>query len=90
MRVTVLYPEVAQLVGFQHANATAGAPRFLGTDGKREILTFIDGEVPADPAMACGPLAEATVEDRSTRRALATVIFTGAVAKAKTLQHSIV
>jgi len=40
--------------------------------------------------MACGPLAEATVEDRSTRRALATVIFTGSVAKAKTLQHSIV
>jgi hypothetical protein len=27
----------------------AGAPRFLGTDGEREILTFIDGEVPADP-----------------------------------------
>jgi hypothetical protein len=39
------------------------------------MLTFIDGEVPADPAMACGPLAEATVEDGSTRRALATVIF---------------
>jgi aminoglycoside phosphotransferase (APT) family kinase protein len=27
----------------------AGAPRFLGTDGEREILTFIDGDVPADP-----------------------------------------
>jgi hypothetical protein len=25
----------------------AGAPRYLGTDGEREILTFIDGEVPA-------------------------------------------
>jgi aminoglycoside phosphotransferase (APT) family kinase protein len=27
----------------------AGAPRVLGTDGEREILTFIEGEVPADP-----------------------------------------
>jgi aminoglycoside phosphotransferase (APT) family kinase protein len=27
----------------------AGAPRVLGTDGNREVLTFIDGEVPADP-----------------------------------------
>lgn len=27
----------------------AGAPRFLGTDDGREILTFIDGEVATDP-----------------------------------------
>jgi aminoglycoside phosphotransferase (APT) family kinase protein len=27
----------------------AGAPRVLGTDGKREILTFIEGKVPVDP-----------------------------------------
>jgi Phosphotransferase enzyme family len=27
----------------------AGAPRVLGTDGGREILTFIDGEVATDP-----------------------------------------
>jgi hypothetical protein len=27
----------------------AGAPRVLGTAGEREILTFIEGEVPADP-----------------------------------------
>jgi aminoglycoside phosphotransferase (APT) family kinase protein len=26
-----------------------GAPRVLGTDGEREILTFIDGDVPVDP-----------------------------------------
>ncbi|GAA3744462.1 phosphotransferase [Micromonospora maritima] len=26
-----------------------GAPRFLGLDGDREILTFIDGDVPVDP-----------------------------------------
>ena len=26
-----------------------GAPRVLGTDGEREILTFIDGQVPSDP-----------------------------------------
>ena len=27
----------------------AGAPRFLDVEGEREVLTFIDGEVPADP-----------------------------------------
>ncbi|SCG56520.1 Phosphotransferase enzyme family protein [Micromonospora siamensis] len=27
----------------------SGAPRFLGTEGEREVLTYIDGEVPADP-----------------------------------------
>jgi len=27
----------------------AGAPRFLGTEGEREVLTFIDGDVPVDP-----------------------------------------
>jgi aminoglycoside phosphotransferase (APT) family kinase protein len=27
----------------------AGAPRLLGIEGEREVLTFIDGEVPADP-----------------------------------------
>jgi aminoglycoside phosphotransferase (APT) family kinase protein len=27
----------------------AGAPRFVGTEGEREILTFVDGQVPADP-----------------------------------------
>jgi aminoglycoside phosphotransferase (APT) family kinase protein len=27
----------------------AGAPRFLATEGEREVLTYIDGEVPADP-----------------------------------------
>jgi len=27
----------------------AGSPLFLGTDGGREILTFMDGQVPADP-----------------------------------------
>jgi aminoglycoside phosphotransferase (APT) family kinase protein len=27
----------------------AGAPRLRGLDGDREVLTFIDGEVPADP-----------------------------------------
>jgi hypothetical protein len=26
-----------------------GAPRFLGLDGDREVLTFIDGDVPVDP-----------------------------------------
>ncbi len=27
----------------------AGAPRFLGVDGSREVLTFLEGDVPADP-----------------------------------------
>jgi aminoglycoside phosphotransferase (APT) family kinase protein len=27
----------------------AGAPRFLGVEGEREVLTFIDGDVAADP-----------------------------------------
>jgi aminoglycoside phosphotransferase (APT) family kinase protein len=27
----------------------AGAPRVLGTDGDREVLTFVEGDVPADP-----------------------------------------
>jgi aminoglycoside phosphotransferase (APT) family kinase protein len=27
----------------------AGAPRFLGIEGEREILTYLDGQVPADP-----------------------------------------
>jgi aminoglycoside phosphotransferase (APT) family kinase protein len=27
----------------------AGAPRFVGTEGEREILTFVEGQVPADP-----------------------------------------
>lgn len=27
----------------------AGAPRFLATEAEREVLTFIDGKVPADP-----------------------------------------
>jgi aminoglycoside phosphotransferase (APT) family kinase protein len=26
-----------------------GAPRFLGSEGEREVLTFVEGEVPADP-----------------------------------------
>jgi aminoglycoside phosphotransferase (APT) family kinase protein len=27
----------------------AGAPRFLDTEGEREVLTFVEGEVPTDP-----------------------------------------
>jgi aminoglycoside phosphotransferase (APT) family kinase protein len=27
----------------------AAAPRFVGTEGEREILTFVEGQVPADP-----------------------------------------
>ena len=31
------------------AGGFAGAPRLLGTEGNREILTFVEGQVPADP-----------------------------------------
>jgi hypothetical protein len=35
----------------RHLESTgfAGAPRFLGTEGEREVLTFVDGDVPVDP-----------------------------------------
>src|SRR5690242_5629505 len=31
-----------------------GAPRLLGTDGGREILTFVEGDVPVDPQWTPG------------------------------------
>lgn len=32
----------------------AGAPRFLGTEGRREVLTFVEGDVAVDPAWQPG------------------------------------
>jgi len=47
-------PAVHALLRFLQDVGFAGAPRFLGIDGQgREILSFIDGDVPsgADPAV---------------------------------------
>ena len=42
---------VHRLLGHLAAKGFDGAPSFLGTDERgRDILTFIDGEVPADLA----------------------------------------
>jgi len=42
-------PAVHEYLRHLEASGFGGAPRLLGTDGDREILTFIDGEVANDP-----------------------------------------
>jgi aminoglycoside phosphotransferase (APT) family kinase protein len=42
-------PAVHEYLDHLAAAGFDGAPRVLGTDGDREILTYLDGEVPADP-----------------------------------------
>lgn len=42
-------PSVYEYLRHLESAGFAGAPRVLGTDGCREILTFIEGEVAADP-----------------------------------------
>jgi Ser/Thr protein kinase RdoA (MazF antagonist) len=40
---------VHELLRHLEAVGFAGAPRFLRTEGEREVLTYLDGDVPADP-----------------------------------------
>lgn len=42
-------PAVHEYLRHLPAAGFAGSPRVLGTDGDREVLTFLDGDVAADP-----------------------------------------
>jgi hypothetical protein len=42
-------PAVHEYLGHLEAAGFAGAPRVLGTEGEREVLSYLDGDVAADP-----------------------------------------
>jgi hypothetical protein len=42
-------PAVHEYLRHLEAAGFAGSPRVLGTEGNREVLTFIDGDVAVDP-----------------------------------------
>ena len=47
-------PAVHEYLRYLEAAGFAGAPRVLGTENNREVLTFIDGDVAADPCWQPG------------------------------------
>ncbi|SBT68416.1 Phosphotransferase enzyme family protein [Micromonospora sediminicola] len=49
-----------------------GAPRFLGLEGHREVLTFIDGDVPVDPDWRPGTVQRLPAYARSEAALVAT------------------
>jgi hypothetical protein len=47
-------PAVHEYLRYLEAAGFAGSPRVLGTQGDREVLTFIEGDVAVDPAGSPG------------------------------------
>jgi hypothetical protein len=64
-------PAVHEYLRYLEAAGFDGAPRVLGIEGDREVLTFIDGEVANDPCWEPGhgnrlpPYAQSEVRCRA-------------------------
>ena len=61
-------PAVHEYLRHLEAAGFDGSPRVLGTEGDREVLTFIDGDVAVDPRWQPGMGADCPDRTRPERR----------------------